>query len=65
MGMYYALEITDVLSDYLTGRGRGGGEERGRPEINWERQVERLTEQKNLTPDEAGNWKTWRKATEK
>ena len=25
MGMYYALEITDVLSDYLTGRGRGGG----------------------------------------
>jgi len=23
MSMYYAMEITDILSDYLTGRGRG------------------------------------------
>jgi len=33
MGMYYALEITDVLSDYLTGRGRGGGKREGDPKL--------------------------------
>jgi len=60
--MYNVLEITDVLSDYLTGRGRE--EKKRRSEINWERQVKRLMKQKNLTPDDAENRKIWRKATE-
>lgn len=50
--MYYVWEITDVLSNYLTGRGKENGEGEGRPEINWERQVEKVMKQKNLSPDE-------------
>jgi hypothetical protein len=44
-----------------------GGREEGEggiPEINWEKQVEKLMKQKNLTPDDAENRKIWRKTTE-
>ena len=62
--MYYAWEITDVLSDHLTGRGKKKGEGVGRPEINWERQVEKVMKQKNLTLEDAVNRQIWRQTTE-
>jgi hypothetical protein len=34
------------------------------PEMKWEREVERVTKQKNLTPEDAVNWQLWRKAAE-
>jgi hypothetical protein len=37
---------------------------RGRPEMKWEREVERVMKQKNLTPKDAVNRQLWRKATE-
>jgi hypothetical protein len=37
---------------------------RGRPEMKWEREVERVMKQKNLIPEDAVNRKLWRKATE-
>jgi hypothetical protein len=36
---------------------------RVRLEIKWEREVERVTKQKNLTPEDAVNRHIWRKAT--
>jgi hypothetical protein len=41
-----------------------GGRRRGRPEIKWEKEVERVMKQKNLTPEDAVNLQIWRKATE-
>jgi hypothetical protein len=40
------------------------GRRRGRPEMKWERGVERVMKQKNLTPEDAVNRQIWRKATE-
>jgi hypothetical protein len=37
---------------------------RGRPEMKWEREVERVMKRKNLTPKDAVNRQLWRKATE-
>jgi len=37
---------------------------RGRPEAKWVREVERVIKQKNLTLEDAVNWKIWRKAPE-
>jgi hypothetical protein len=37
---------------------------RGRPEMKWERKVERVMKQKNLAPEDAVNGQLWRKATE-
>jgi hypothetical protein len=36
---------------------------RGRPEMKWEREVERVMKQKNLTPEDAVNWQLWQKVT--
>jgi hypothetical protein len=38
-------------------------ERRRRPEMNWEREVEKMMKQKNLAPEEALNRQLWRKAT--
>jgi hypothetical protein len=32
--------------------------------MKWERKMERVKKQKNLTPEDAVNWQIWRKATE-
>jgi hypothetical protein len=40
------------------------GRRRGRSEIVWEREVERVMKQKNLTPEDGANRQLWRKATE-
>jgi adenine C2-methylase RlmN of 23S rRNA A2503 and tRNA A37 len=37
---------------------------RGRPEMKWERKVERVKKQKNLTPEKAVNRQLRRKVTE-
>jgi hypothetical protein len=37
---------------------------RGRPEMKWEREVNRVMKQKNLTPEDAVNRQIRRKATE-
>jgi hypothetical protein len=37
---------------------------RGRPEMKWEREVERVMKQKNLTPEDSVNRQLWREATE-
>jgi V8-like Glu-specific endopeptidase len=34
----------------------GGRRRRGRPEVKWEKEVERVMKQKNLTRDDAINW---------
>jgi hypothetical protein len=47
-------------NNLVTGKKR----RRGRPEIKWEKEVERLIKQKNLTPDEAKKRQIWRKATD-
>jgi hypothetical protein len=36
-----------------------------RTEMKWEREVERVMKQKNLTPEDAVNRELWQKATEK
>jgi hypothetical protein len=41
-----------------------GRRRRGRPEMKWEREVERVVKQNNLTPENAVNRQLWRKATE-
>jgi hypothetical protein len=38
-------------------------ERRRRPKMNWERKVEKVMKQKNLTPEDALNRQLWRKAT--
>jgi hypothetical protein len=48
-----------IMTWSLEGRRR-----RGRFEMKWEREVERVIKQKNLTPEDAVNRKLWRKATE-
>jgi hypothetical protein len=40
------------------------GRIRGRPEMKWEREVERVMKLKNLTSEGAVNRQLWRKATE-
>jgi hypothetical protein len=40
------------------------GRRRERPEMKWEREVERMMKQKHLTPEDAVNGQLWRKATE-
>jgi hypothetical protein len=39
----------------------GGERQRGRPEVQWEKKVERLMKQNNLTSDDAINLQLWRK----
>jgi hypothetical protein len=41
-----------------------GIKRRGSPEIKWEREVESVMKQKNLTPQDAVNRQLWLKATE-
>jgi hypothetical protein len=36
----------------------------GRAEMGWEREAKRKMKQKNLTPEDAVNWKIWRKSTD-
>jgi hypothetical protein len=45
-------------------KGRRRRRRRGRPEMKWEREVERVMKQKNLTPEDAVNRQLWRKTTE-
>jgi hypothetical protein len=40
------------------------GRRRGRPEMNWEKEVERVMKENNLTPEDAVNRQLWRKASE-
>jgi hypothetical protein len=40
-----------------------GGRRRGGIEVKWEKKVERLMKQMNLTCDEAVNQQLWRKET--
>ena len=40
-----------------------GRRRRGRPEVKWEKEVERVVKQSNLTSDEAVNRKLWRLTT--
>jgi hypothetical protein len=37
---------------------------RGRPEMKWEREVERVIMQKNLAPEDTEKLHLWQKATE-
>jgi hypothetical protein len=48
----------------MTWSPEGRRQRRGRPEMKWEREVERVMKQKNLTPEDAVNRQLWRKATE-
>jgi hypothetical protein len=41
-----------------------GRRRRVRPKMKWEREVERVMKQKNLTPENTANRQLWRKATE-
>ena len=41
-----------------------GRKRRGRPEMKWEREVERVMKQKNLTPEDKIKRQTRRKATD-
>jgi hypothetical protein len=36
------------------------GRRGGKPEMKWEREVESVMKQKNLTPENAVNWQLWR-----
>jgi hypothetical protein len=40
------------------------GRRRGRPKMKWEKEVERVTKQKNLTSEDALNQQLWQKVTE-
>jgi hypothetical protein len=42
-----------------------GRKRRGRPEMKWKREMERVTMHKNQIPEDAVNRQIWRKATEK
>jgi hypothetical protein len=59
--MYCLWEITGGLREYWPGRCKEDKEET-RNEV-W-KEVERVTKQKNLTPEDAINRQIWQKATE-
>jgi hypothetical protein len=63
MDLYYVWKITNGLNDAMTWSPEGRIR-RGRPEMKWEREIERVIKHKNITPEDAVNWKLWQKATE-
>jgi hypothetical protein len=62
-GHVLCMEDTRRPKRIMTWSPEGGGR-RGRPEIKWEKEVERVMKQKNLTPEDAVNMQIWRKVTE-